>query len=508
MAQQTVEQLREEAARQQGLATASKAKLDKEKITLQQQQSELRKIQSDIVALGQAASGAAAPAQQQIANSIIILEQRKSRLQQTINQTNNRINALATETVNYENTASQLNQQADTLAANQLNPPQPPPAEEGSIEPSVGKVSATPIFGNPDIEVDIAPPLQSNRIVDPDTGVIIQPLSNITSHRPTPTVPYGPSRDDDGNLLPGWEEGELGDQFVGPDYISSSIQASANASRGLSINRSAAQGAQSNNNVQSQETLADWRVKLSLAEGQDYLYQSPQPGILSPLAATKGVIFPYVPAVTVNYTASYDATDLTHSNYKIFSYRQSSVDGISIVGDFTAQDTAEANYLLAVIHFFRSVTKMFYGKDNNPKPGTPPPLCFLTGLGTFQFDNHPLVITNFSYTLPTDVDYIRAGFFTNTQAGVSQAPNNTNSTPSAGSVRLPGILKPGGVQGPPQWKTAVGQAGQPSYVPTKMQINIQALPVVTRNDISNNFSLKDYASGKIYSRGNKSRGIW
>jgi hypothetical protein len=64
------------------------------------------------------------------------------------------------------------------------------------------------------------------------------------------------------------------------------------------------------------------------------------------------------------------------------------------------------------------------------------------------------------------------------------------------------------VQGPPQWKTAVGQAGQPSYVPTKMSINITALPVVTRNDISNNFSLKDYASGKIYSRGNKSRGIW
>ena len=94
----------------------------------------------------------------------------------------------------------------------------------------------------------------------------------------------------------------------------------------------------------------------------------------------------------VAYNANYSTEELVHSNYKLFTYKGSSVDQISITCDFTAQDTKEANYLLAVIHFFRSVTKMFYGQDNGPKPGTPPPLCFLTGLGAFQFNEHPLEI--------------------------------------------------------------------------------------------------------------------
>jgi len=157
-----------------------------------------------------------------------------------------------------------------------------------------------------------------------------------------------------------------------------------NSLKGLTTNKQAAQAAQSKQDANNQQSTADWRVRLSLADDQNYLYNlKPDPGILAPLKATNGVIFPYVPSVSVSYIASYDPTDVTHSNYKIYSYRQSSVESISLTCDFTAQDTNEANYLLAVIHFFRSVTKMFYGRDQNPKPGTPPPLCYLTGLGAF-----------------------------------------------------------------------------------------------------------------------------
>jgi hypothetical protein len=284
-----------------------------------------------------------------------------------------------------------------------------------------------------------------------------------------------------------------------------------NSTKGLTANKKDAQAAPSKQDSRNQQSTADWRVRLSLVEKPDYLYGAAEPGILAPLKATNGVIFPYVPSVSVSYIASYDPTDVAHSNYKIYSYRQSSVESISLTCDFTAQDTNEANYLLAVIHFFRSVTKMFYGQDQNPKPGTPPPLCYLTGLGAFQFDKHPLVITNFTYTLPTDVDYIRASVFTPTNPGVSQAPNNTFSQPGASEVRLPQYLKPGGVQGPPQWKTAFPSSVEPTYVPTKMQIQVQALPVVTRNDISRRFSLAGYASGDFY-RGSagktNGRGIW
>jgi hypothetical protein len=173
-----------------------------------------------------------------------------------------------------------------------------------------------------------------------------------------------------------------------------------------SVNETRAQ--QITQDAENAKTQGDWRVRLSLAPSAGYLYKAQNPGILLPLQKTDGVIFPYTPSIQVTYAAHYDPAELTHSNYKIFQYKNSSVDQITINCDFTAQDNAEANYLLAVIHFFRSVTKMFYGNDEIPKPGTPPPLCYLSGMGDFQFDRHPLAISSFNYNLPNDVDYIRA----------------------------------------------------------------------------------------------------
>ena len=106
---------------------------------------------------------------------------------------------------------------------------------------------------------------------------------------------------------------------------------------------------------------SDWRVRLSLAPSANYLYKSAIPGILAPLVATDGVVFPYTPAINLSYVANYDGTHPTHTNYKINQYKNSSVEGITVTADFTCQDTFEANYLLACIHFFKSMTKMFYG---------------------------------------------------------------------------------------------------------------------------------------------------
>ena len=278
------------------------------------------------------------------------------------------------------------------------------------------------------------------------------------------------------------------------------------AVRGLTA---AAQSKATKDDAVSFQKKPDWRVRLSLSPGANYLYKvgDGQAGILNPLQKTDGVIFPYTPAVSVTYTAGYDSADIVHSNYKVFQYKGSSVDNVQITGDFTAQDTNEANYLLAVIHFFRSVTKMFYGQDQNPKNGVPPPLLYLTGLGTYQYDAHPLAITNFTYSLPTDVDYIRAGSQTN-QPGQNlagqQTPVNTNSLQQLRTVL--NKLKPSS----PVWNNQQSLINsEATYVPTKMQIQISAIPVVTRNDISNNFSLAKYATGELL-RGTKRSGggIW
>jgi hypothetical protein len=287
-------------------------------------------------------------------------------------------------------------------------------------------------------------------------------------------------------------------------YIESEPPSSGGSQGALNETRSVA----TNQDAVSFEKAKDWRVRLSLAPSAKYLYRAGDPGILKPLAATNGVIFPYTPNVSVVYAANYDASELIHSNYKIYNYKNSAVDTVSITCDFTAQDTTEANYLLAVIHFFRSVTKMFYGRDENPRNGTPPPLCYLSGLGTFQFDNHPLVVSNFTYTLPTDVDYIRVGSQTN-QPGqnVQQQsfPVNTQDSSSLARILSSGL----GARTPNFQRQASSINSDATYVPTKMQIALTCIPIVTRNDISNNFSLKKYATGELL-QGSKRNGggIW
>lgn len=268
----------------------------------------------------------------------------------------------------------------------------------------------------------------------------------------------------------------------------------------------------------------DWRVRVSLAESAQYLYNDPDvknSGILKPLSETGGVVFPYTPTIQINYQAAYDPTTITHSNYKIFQYQGSGIESVTITGMFTAQDVKEASYVLAVIHFFRTVTKMFYGQDQYPKAGTPPPLCFLHGLGAYQFDNHPMVISSFNYSLQDDVDYIRAGTVVPASPGASTAgqqskqDNNGNLNALVKIGRLIQNLSQfkiglGGEPQPPDFvQPGSYQVQEPTYIPTRIQIAITALPVVSRNDISNTFSLQKYGSGELL-RGSKrgGGGIW
>ena len=291
-------------------------------------------------------------------------------------------------------------------------------------------------------------------------------------------------------------------------YIESEPPSAGGSFQGLQGATNNTRARQITQDAENAKTKGDWRVRLSLAPDAGYLYKANNPGILGYLQKTDGVVFPYTPSIQVNYAAHYDASDLVHSNYKLFQYKNSSVDQITITCDFTAQDTFEANYLLATIHFFRSVTKMFYGKDQQPGPGVPPPLCYLSGLGEFQFDKHPLVISNFNYSLPNDVDYIRAGSPT-LEPGVSASGyndyRNSDTTPS--SVRR-GPLNPGATAAPTVWKNQATNT-QPTYVPTKIQLTITAYPIVTRNDISTNFSLRDYATGSLLQGSRRNGGgIW
>ena len=254
---------------------------------------------------------------------------------------------------------------------------------------------------------------------------------------------------------------------------------------------------------QNQAQSTDWRVRLRLAPTSDYLYNAPDCGpVLYPLRDSDGVIFPYTPSIDIGYKANYDSYDLIHSNYRGYFYKNSHIDQVQIRATFTAQDTTEANYLLAVIHFFRSVTKMFYGQD--AQRGSPPPLTYLSGLGDYQFNEHPCVVTQFNYNLPADVNYIRA------QSVLANGTNLLNARKrqtvlgnplSYALQRLSTVgMSKGGLDQPFAPGGSLG-IDNSTYVPTKMEITLTLLPMQSRSQVSKQFSLQGFANGNLLKGG-------
>lgn len=239
------------------------------------------------------------------------------------------------------------------------------------------------------------------------------------------------------------------------------------------------------------DASTDWRVRIGLAPNSTYFYNDPNNNLLSPLikepglsggvnpiasaigsltglsgARRIGVVFPYTPQITVTHTANYTPQKLTHNNYTNYFYDNSEVNGITINAEFTVQSIDEGQYLLATIYFFRSVTKMFFGMD--PKAGNPPPIVYLNGYGQYYLPNVPCVVTSFSHTMPSDVDYMDVPEPFVTASGYN--PQITNRRMN--STRLP----------------------------TTSTIALTVQPVYSRTSQSGGFSLSDFSRGALINK--------
>lgn len=263
-------------------------------------------------------------------------------------------------------------------------------------------------------------------------------------------------------------------------------------------------------NILQSATQGDWRVKLRLGPLANYLYKDPyiqRNDLLWPIRQTDGLIFPYTPQISTTYGANYNSYDLTHSNFRGYFYQNSYIDEITISATFTAQDTAEANYMLAAIHFFKSASKMFYGQD--ALRGVPPPLLYIKGFGDFQFNDHPCLMRSFNYNLPDNVDYIRARAQNiNNNSRIADTNRYLSGTSIVGNNTASRLAQSGlgfGASEPTQSMSTRNSFfltdESPTYVPTEIKIDISLLPIQTREQISNEFSLTEYARGSLLKRG-------
>ena len=186
----------------------------------------------------------------------------------------------------------------------------------------------------------------------------------------------------------------------------------------------------------------DWRVKITcdwdIFEGNK---------LFSRLRNSGGVVFPYLPQITFSTKANYSQIDPVHNNYPFQAYKNSQVDEISITGDFTAETETDAEYWLAATTFFKTATKMFFGKGANV--GAPPIICSLSGYGAAVFDQVPVVVKSFSVDFPNDVNYVKCS-----------------------------------------------STGATTWVPIKSQITVMVQPVYNRRNLRS-FSLEKYAAGQL-----------
>jgi len=197
------------------------------------------------------------------------------------------------------------------------------------------------------------------------------------------------------------------------------------------------------------EEVYDWRVRI---EFDPSLLGGPS-GFISALSEFENneVLFPYQPSMTISTTANYTGIDPVHSNYVIQTYKSSQVNDISITGLFTAEYEEDAKYWIAATTFFKAATKMSFGKSINP--GQPPIVCKLKGYGPgiIPHGGVPVVIKDFSVSLPSDVNYIKCNI-----------PDESN----------------------------------PTWVPIRSEISVTVTPIYSREKIRQ-FSLQDYASGNL-----------
>ena len=300
----------------------------------------------------------------------------------------------------------------------------------------------------------------------------------------------------------GVDPGDIDFTQVGPQQTEAALFA-AEAATTAALRDQARQQQTIRAQRQNQAQSTDWRVRLRLAPTSDYLYNAPDCGpVLYPLRDSDGVIFPYTPSIDTAYKANYDSYDLTHSNYRGYFYKGSHVDSINLRATFTAQDTTEANYLLAVIHFFRSVTKMFYGQD--AQRGSPPPLTYLSGFGDYQFNEHPCVVSQFNYNLPADVNYIRAQSVLSNGTNLLNARKRQTVLGNPLSYALQRLATVGMTKGGLDVTFAPGGslgADNSTYVPTKMDIQLTLLPIQSRSQVSKQFSLRGFANGNLIKGG-------
>ena len=168
------------------------------------------------------------------------------------------------------------------------------------------------------------------------------------------------------------------------------------------------------------------------------------------------------------------------------------------------EDATQGLYWIAAVHYLRSLTKMFTGSD--PKAGNPPPVVFLNGYGNYVFKNVPVVVTNFTCTLPNDCDYIGVNVVGSAAGGIEGVADAVGGLAGSLGSAIPGLSDitdtvssiSGAIGNIAGVAGSLGLGGTTSggvsHVPVKSSFSVTLTPIYSRNS-AKNFSLDRFVQG-------------
>ena len=204
-------------------------------------------------------------------------------------------------------------------------------------------------------------------------------------------------------------------------------------------------------------------------------------GLLQPLVSgspgTSGLVFPYQPQITYAQDVQYSDMELIHTNQELMAYKRTPALRLAVDGEFTVQSPAEGRYAMACIHFLRTVSKMYFGDNSGIRQGAPPPVLLFDAYGTYMFNALPVIVTQFSVTLPKDVDYVPVDVSNNQQSQSNAALTNLTASYFGG-------------------KTSNQYVWLPALFNISIQLVVQNTPRRLRS-----FNLDQFRSGFLLSNG-------
>lgn len=198
----------------------------------------------------------------------------------------------------------------------------------------------------------------------------------------------------------------------------------------------------------------------------------------------KKLEFAYTPQIEYSADVKYDMYSTTHTNYQLNGFTRSENPTIGLNCKFSAHTAEHFKMSEFAIRFLRTYTKMNYGRTDENR-GQPPRILRFHAHGNSMFNNVPVVLTKFSMTFPEDVDYVKGsigndGALTKTDVVRStQVPSNALADKQVTANSVSGEI----------------------YLPILFSISISMLMQQNMYKAVNEFNLKDFANGKLSSKG-------